>query len=361
MKPRLCRKEKIPNPRWGRFPRRRLDEEGAVLVISMWILIILTLLALSAGRRTSIELKLLRHHLHRAQAFYLSKAGLERIYAEKKGDENGYDALNEEWSNKLKAGNEPEFKDFAFANGKFTVRYDYFESLDEEPQALYGMQDEQSKLNINKILDDADSRAKEFKALLETVLKSNADAQALVDKFLDWIDSDNAARPKGREDYSGPGITPKNKPLERLEELLMIEGFTPEIVSKLVNYITIYGDGTININSAPREIFLALGLSEEAARRILSYRLGSDGRIATADDGIMDDISDLPSIFSIGALSAEDTGIINNLINTRRISVNSSAYRTKSYGTVYNVSREIASVAEIKPGENPRQLYWYED
>lgn len=339
----------------------RLDQKGAVLVISMWILIILTLLALSVGRRTAVELKILRHHLHRSQAFYLSKAGLERIYIEKKSDSNGYDALNEGWSNKRGPGNEPEFKDFVLGNGKFTLRYDYFESLDKEPAALYGMQDEQSKLNINKILDDADSRSKELKALIEAVLKGNADAQALSDKLIDWIDSDNAARPRGREDYSEKGITPKNKPLERLEELLMIDGFTPEIVSKLVNYLTIYGDGPVNINSAPREIFMALGLSEEAAENILSYRAGSDGKIATADDGVMDDVNDLPSIFSTGALSAQDASIINKLINTQRITVNSRAYRAKSYGTVYNVSRQITSVVEIKPRENPRQLYWYED
>ena len=65
------------------------NKQGAVLVVSLWILIILVLLAVSAGRRVSIALKLLRYHLNRTQAFYLAQAGIERIRYEKTLDISG--------------------------------------------------------------------------------------------------------------------------------------------------------------------------------------------------------------------------------------------------------------------------------
>jgi Tfp pilus assembly protein PilX len=92
-------------------------KRGSALVVVLWILIILVLLAISIGRRTSIELRLLRYHLDRTQAFYLARAGLERVYREKANDkETALDTLDESWSNKLNSGKEPEFKDFTLGN-----------------------------------------------------------------------------------------------------------------------------------------------------------------------------------------------------------------------------------------------------
>ena len=144
-----------------------MREKGAVLIIALWILSMLVLLAISIGRRTSIELRLLKYHLSRSQAFHLARAAIERIYAEKNTDDNNYDSLNESWSNKLKADAEPLFKDFPLGNGTFTLKYNQADT------DYYGMQDESSKLNINNILTGGkvdDNRKKEFKQLIMNIL-----------------------------------------------------------------------------------------------------------------------------------------------------------------------------------------------
>lgn len=350
-----------PARQWFGFPYSQShDKRGAVLVITIWIILILVLLAISIGRRTSIELKLLRYHLSRTRAFYLAKAGLERIFQEKIVDaDKDYDTLNESWSNKLNDQGKEEFKDFALGNGKFTVKYDYYESGDKEPKTLYGMQDEQSKLNINKILDDVDKGANELKILLENILKdeASADAEVLTDKFIDWIDEDVVpVSTKGKEDYSQKAIVPKSMPLDRLEELLMIDGFTPEIFSLLSNYITVYGDGHININTAPEAVLVALGFTTNEAEAIIESR--KDGTIIK---GIEAEV--VSGSFGIDP----QNGIIhlaagNISIDKERFVFNSSFYRAQSYGIMDDVTKEISTVVQIKADDKfPKRLYWYEE
>ncbi|OGX22908.1 MAG: hypothetical protein A3J51_00810 [Omnitrophica WOR_2 bacterium RIFCSPHIGHO2_02_FULL_45_21] len=337
------------------------NKQGAVLVVSLWILIILVLLAVSAGRRVSIALKLLRYHLNRTQAFYLAQAGIERIRYEKTLDTNEYDSLNEAWSNKLNPEGQPYFKNFGLGTGKFKVCYEYYESKDREPEILYGMQDEQSKLNINKIIQDdganLDNNARAaFVELLKILLAcDDEEAKGLVDRFVDWIDKDREAYPA------------KNLPLDRLEELSMIEGFKPETANKLKDYVTIYGDGAININSAPKEILLALGLSEESAYDILSYRKGVDGKIATEDDRAIREINELNTesgmseIFRGRTLSAEDAALINKLITTLKLTTKSLCYMIASYGRAGTVTKSIIITYRINPDKSFEQLYRYEE
>lgn len=344
-------------------------ESGSVLVVCIWIVIILVLLALSIGRRTSLEARILRYHLDRSQAFYIAKSGLERVCAQKADDENeGYDSLNEEWSNKLNEDLSPEFKDFALGSGKFDIQYLYYESKDKEPKELYGMQDEQSKININMIVSESsvnDDLRAEFIRIVEGILDYDEQgAQELVDKFIDWVDYDDDKREYGKEDYSDKSITAKNKSLNRLEELLMIDGFDPDIFNKLASYITIYGDGKVNINTAPKEVLTAMGLSEESAQDIIDYRCGYDMEAATSDDTAILDAQDLQSkqaeIFKNRTLSSEDINAISNLISTRA-AVKSYFYRVNSFAAVNNAKSKIQAVVKIEPNEPVKYEYWYEE
>ncbi|MEK6564008.1 MAG: general secretion pathway protein GspK [Candidatus Omnitrophota bacterium] len=342
---------------------------GSVLVVCVWIVIILVLLALSIGRRASLEARILRYHLDRSQAFYIAKSGLERVCALKADDENEeYDSLNEDWSNKLKEDLSPEFKDFALGNGEFKIQYLYYESKDKEPKELYGMQDEQSKININMIVSESsvnDDLRSEFLRIVEDILDyDEQEAQELIDRFIDWVDYDDDKREYGKEDYSDKGATAKNKSLNRIEELLMIDGFDSDIFNKLANYITIYGDGKVNINTAPNEVLTAMGLSEESAQDIIDYRCGYDMEAATSDDTVILDAQDLQSkqaeIFKNRMLSSDDLNVIANLISTRA-AVKSYFYRVSSFGTVNNAKSGIQAVVKIEPNEPVKYEYWYEE
>ena len=57
--------------------------------------------------------------------------------------------------------------------------------------------------------------------------------------------------------------------------------------------ITIYGSGTVNINTASAEVFRALGLDESLVEMITTYRAGPDANEGTEDDGIFEQPSQI--------------------------------------------------------------------
>ena len=54
--------------------------------------------------------------------------------------------------------------------------------------------------------------------------------------------------------------------------LVLVEGLTKDIFDKFKDYITVYGTGKVNINTAPKEVLLALGLDEGLVGNIINYR-----------------------------------------------------------------------------------------
>ena len=96
----------------------------------------------------------------------------------------------------------------------------------------FGLQDESVRLNLN-ILTLADAYAENGGRTLLMALPNMTEDVA--DAILDWIDDDDEAREYGCEfnDYYkglNPTYTPKNGPLDTVEELLLVRGVTPELL-----------------------------------------------------------------------------------------------------------------------------------
>ncbi len=97
-------------------------------------------------------------------------------------------------------------------------------------EVRYGLEDESAKINLNALAaeDFDEDAAREMLLSLPGMTEDTADA------MLDWIDADATPRLFGAEaeHYSSldPPCTPKNAPLEALEELLVIPGITPELL-----------------------------------------------------------------------------------------------------------------------------------
>ena len=97
----------------------------------------------------------------------------------------------------------------------------YAEGGSEHPGIRFGLSDEAGKLNLN--------RASE--AMLGKIPKLTP---YLVQGLLDFIDTDNAARPEGAEQEYYDGLAHPysvlNSRLSTLEELLLVRGFTPGLL-----------------------------------------------------------------------------------------------------------------------------------
>jgi general secretion pathway protein K len=143
--------------------------------------------------------------------------------------------------------------------------------------------DEYGKLNLNAIFDYAQSppvaREPMVNALREFFLLRASDSdmvppEALVDALLDWLDygDQDEVRAEGAEnDYYMSLENPfpcKNGPMDSIEELLLIQGVTPEFFYgdpeldqfPLSEYLTVHGDwsGRVNPNTALPETLAAV-------------------------------------------------------------------------------------------------------
>jgi len=372
---------------------------GTVLIVTSWILAILTLFAIGIGFRTGLDIKLTGYSLDRVKALYAAKAGIKRAVIEKwkeyaEGKSLGLDTFNEPWAN-----DEKLFKDIKVGDGAFTVSYLPGE-LDRSDKniTLYGLEDETRKININ-----IDSNLAVFKQLLMNFGLDLEEAGNIVSAIEDWRDEDNipkvlSAAIGGAEDgYYQTLETPyatSGETFKAPEELLLVRGMTRELYEKVVNFITIFGEGKININTASEEVLDAVfGIGyPELAAQIVDYRRGVDGRIGTDDDRLftkgaliiergrrglaeVKDLNDENWYGNIFGITALEYKRIRELVQQNGLlSTASDYYRANVVSCVEGVKKEITAVIKFtKPSEIRKEgfsedipppemeyLYWHE-
>ena len=93
----------------------------------------------------------------------------------------------------------------------------------------------------------------------------------------DWRDADQLRRVNGaeRSDYlaAGRAMLPDDGPFARVDQLRFVLGVTDSVYHLLGPRLTVFGDGKVDLNAAPRPVLLTLpGISEEAVAVILRYR-----------------------------------------------------------------------------------------
>ena len=130
--------------------------------------------------------------------------------------------------------------------------------------------DECGKFNINKL-----NRSLYYKVAIRLFenLELNTDIAAALK---DWIDSDDSVTENGAESYyyEGLGYKPSNRAAKSLFELPYVRGIDKDTFKRLSNYLTVYGSGKVNVNSASKELLLALSeqMDETAVDSIIENR-----------------------------------------------------------------------------------------
>lgn len=296
----------------SRLRLRHKNNSGIILIVVLWVLVILTSMAISLGRNTQIELALSKNIIARAKAKYMAVAGIvyamNHIRLDSKDEKS--QAVDTLYycgvSSDLGYSGEELFRQKELAGGHFDIRYQ--PSKEEQgigsSEYYYGLQDEERKININGL----DAQNVNILISLMTLLGVEADTAAeIAYSVIDWKDSDSteALEQKGAEDsyYSGLGhpYHCKNLPFESLDELLLVKGMTEEILQRIGPYLTVFpkegGWLKINIDTAPEAVLRALARSVAGAAtntqesdadslvaKILDFRRGGDGEEFTEDD-----------------------------------------------------------------------------
>jgi DNA uptake protein ComE-like DNA-binding protein len=272
------------------------SRRGSALIVTLWSLGILSLLAFAAAHYAAIETRLASHavdQLHEKRLIAASLVAAQSALAEAPVSPAAWKTI---WSHDPK-----RFEKIRVTDGVYSLERAV--GGGEKAQTLRGLEDEESRINLNVVPADVLKR-----------LPGMDDELAAA--IIGWRGSalQETAREKEENFYKGlsPAYEPKKRPLQSLDELLLVRGMTPELLKRLAPYVTIYGEGRVNINTASSTVLAALGMTEELVIKIDRYRRGADGLVATEDDGVFASIAQVGVALKDEHLSIDDVASLAN-------------------------------------------------
>ncbi len=129
---------------------------------------------------------------------------------------------------------------------------------------LISIQDEAGKIDLNAAAEDL------LQQLFEAVGMAEADATTLVDRLIDYRDTDQERRPSGAEDTdyqaANLGYGAKDRPFERADELRRVLGMNTEIFARVTPLITVHsGQRGVDPDVAPPDVLAVLGAASVVA------------------------------------------------------------------------------------------------
>jgi len=225
------------------------NQQGSILLLVLVIVAVLSALSIELAFSTRVDLRLTETFRDSTQAYYLAKGGME-------------------------VGK-------AFIENDQLLNVDAF-PVEDHFVSVHSL-DLGGRIDLNRLLDSRGINPDpvfidRLGRLLDSQGLGPAEIAQLTDALIDWIDVDSTPRPDGAEDsfYRGesPPRSAKNGPLDRLDELAQVRGFTKEILDALRPHVTVQGDAKVNLNSAAAEVLTALSedIDTAAAESLIEFR-----------------------------------------------------------------------------------------
>lgn len=334
--------------------RSTAKDKGSILLVALWSLCILVIFAVMLGYTVRQKLTLVERLNQREKLRLIAEAGVKKAIAQlKKEPENTYNTLKDDWSN-----NTAIFKDMHIGDGVVDICYDHLDGRTAASETtVYGLIDEERKININKI--DMVVLERLFRVVLHY---NESNAQSLAASIVDWRDADSqlsiplgSAEDPYYKNLSYP-YEAKDREFEIPEELLLVRGMDKDIFEKIKNYITIYGNGKININTASKTVLLALGLNRDLAEKIISFRLGEDGLPGSFDDNVFEAAANITSSLSqFSHLSASEIVQVSAVVD-KYLTVNSDNFMIRSMTRLNKGGNSSESISVVD--REGKILYW---
>ncbi|MBI4372428.1 MAG: general secretion pathway protein GspK [Candidatus Omnitrophica bacterium] len=211
-----------------------MRKQGSILILFLWVLVFLTLFAVSLTMRTRIATKIESFYGRRMSADYdfLSAVNLARFFITEDEDA-GIDSPQDDWY-----GTPEKFEDSKFAE-EFSLE----------------IHDEESKINLN--LASERLLISFFEVLKDHDMELESDIKELAANIIRWRGGVSpAGSSKDREKF-------KQAPFESVDELFLVPEVEASDIEILKPYFTVYGNSNakemrVNINTAHPFILEAL-------------------------------------------------------------------------------------------------------
>ena len=331
---------------------------GSILIVVLFVMAVVSLVALSLAYRAALISRLARDGIIRIQLRAQAESAVSLAMSTLATDDNKFDHPAESW------GRPPSPTSHGWMP-------EWLPSAQGQPAGFsveYTVEDEQGKVNVLHASSEA--------------LESLGLSKSQCDSLFDWMDADTDVRPEGAEqEYYGSlrhAYNCKNQPIESLEELLLVRGFAVEDYSGglsnsgyasgtptassgdegmgqragAIDYLTVWGDGRINLNTAAEEVLHTLPISEGAVKQILAYRWFNPEGGEALEEHVFQSEQDIDQL---QGLSAADRGVLKDVATFQsrffRIRVRCRHPRT---GIGYNLS-VLAQKSQNGP---PQVLQW---
>lgn len=277
-------------------------DQGAVLIISLWALVILSTISIAISSLVSPQIKLAKTVGVRFASVAAADAALKFAFFERIKEQNpNYDSGFE-----LVTPQE-------ISLGPVT--------------ATYYLTDEESKIDINTATPEMIMRLpglNDEKLVLNIIAYRNL------------------------------------RPLALKEELLLVEGISKEVFSQSQDLITVWTQGKVNVNTATEAVFRVLGLSDDLIEVISRFRKGDDGKEATPDDNIFKDVATIISdLHNFAVLTVGQVTQLQNVLSQGLLTVKSKKIKMELESKLSNQPAwKFRITFDV---ENNRVLRWQED
>ncbi|MCF8055897.1 MAG: general secretion pathway protein GspK [Desulfocapsa sp.] len=190
----------------------------------------------------------------------------------------------------------------------------------------------------------------------EPFLVEDGDARGIIDSLIDWIDSGDA---DGEEEYGAedsyyqsldPPYSCKNGPIESIEELLLVKGFSRELLygteetPPLAPLLTALGnDGRININTAGPSLLqaLAFDLDKGTVEAMISFREDENNKEQLVSNQWYKDVPSFPGDIA-EIIKKQDLVTIAGRYFTIAATAEFNSQTKTIISTVERASKEIA-------------------
>jgi len=319
---------------------KRTRDEGVALILALLVLVILVVVILQMSASSLHNRTVAENHLADLQNAYGARAGYARavLFLQADAEERPeVDTLQERWASPIE-----------FELGKAQVHVTIC--------------DAERFINLSQLVDDKGEQNPVVVGELRRLVKLLHHTPDIADRIIDYIDADSKGEFESRA---------RNDRLYNLEELLRIDGITPEIVyggtfageerKGLREFLTIWprttgdasaGVGQVNLNTAGSEVLQSLSdlMLPTMAEAIVAFRTqpAADGKPSQFEK-----VEDLKRVQGIS------DGLLADLAG--KVTVKSSTFEIRCRGTVgrvekswvYVVQRKVSSASTTGTGATP--------
>ena len=309
----------------GLLHKRAFRQRGIALVGVLWIVALLSMVALGVSSTVRSEIRMARNMLSLAQAQYAAEGAIELAVSKLLSSQP------DSWPT------DGSVRQIRIANAQVRV-------------AIY---DEAGRIDLNYASAGVLSNVLDSSGIEDELRLS------LVDAIMDWRDPDELRRLYGAEndDYSAAGLPygAKNAKFDTVDELALVLGMRPDILQAIRPVLTVYsGRPGIDPSVAPEQALQVFaGGDSGAVDTYIDQRSAFGAGSGSVDTDFID--KDLVktsggSVFTIHVESRVDTSIVARLAATISFVGGKEAYRLLGW------KQGTPSIIEGSSAKGPREF-----